>query len=960
MATLERSAAADDRAAAGPAEPGPPGSTGAPSVLPRWPSQTGRGHGPLGLSTTFALADFMAVAVALPALQHATGASFPELEWVLAAFALAMAVSLAMSGYLYDRFGPRTLLLAGLAVLGAGSLLAAATNVAAVVIVARALQGAGAGLVPAGAGGLGLPGVLGPGAGGPGPAFGVAPASVGTSPASALGLPEVRAADKGLVRAAQASVRALALAASPLAGGLLTTYLGWRSVFLVEAAAALAALAGAAVVLGRQPGSRQLYAPPDRPGGPAGRPNWTGRPDWTGLGLLASAFAVLVAGLVRTTANLDGWQSSGILACLACSGLLLLAFVAVESVSPAPLLPPWLWRQRSFVAATAATLGTSMALSGTVMLLALYFSSSLAYPASGAGARLVALTGMSVILAGLASAWPRLVPAQAVLPGGLILVAGGLYAMSGISATSGWAELVPGLILAGAGLGLTSSRLTMAVAASGELQRARAAPRPGPLPHLGDSYERDTAASRVNLWVRQLGVATGVAVSGSVFATHLTNALGRQFPAGSTLAGQGPTVAALVLQGKVRGAARTAGEGVVRASFASAMHDVVLVAAGVGGACAVLALAVGVAAVRRRAARDSATPEPSLPAVRPQPGAWLSVPAPEPARDAVTAGEPRPAAPEATPAGALGPSVGPPPAAPKPTTAPAQGAGAEPSPAGAPAPRLPRRTSGVAAQGPFGASPASRPSGGSCALEGRVTDRDGRPIAGAQLTLMSLRGERAGEGVSDARGWFAIEAGAAGSYTLVATAPTYRAAARVVQVGSAGGRAELKLFGLGSLTGMVTSAKDGSPLEADLVLRTPEGAVAMRSRAGADGTFAFPDLLEGSYELVASAQGHSTQRLPVDVERGAARVAAVTLTGFGHIYGAVSSSQGAWVPDVSVTLSLPSGLTVATTQTDDAGSYRFGDVSEGEYLLCAGDGEALPVEVAAGQAVAVEVRLTVP
>jgi hypothetical protein len=225
---------------------------------------------------------------------------------------------------------------------------------------------------------------------------------------------------------------------------------------------------------------------------------------------------------------------------------------------------------------------------------------------------------------------------------------------------------------------------------------------------------------------------------------------------------------------------------------------------------------------------------------------------------------------------------------------------------------------------------------------------------------MSLRGERAGEGISDVRGWFSIEAGAAGSYTLVATAPTYRAATRVVQVGTGGGRAELKLFGLGSLTGKVASAKDGSPLEADLVLRTGEGAVAMRCRAGADGAFAFSDLLEGSYELVASAQGHGTQRLPVDIGRGAARVATVTLTGFGYIYGAVSSSQGAWVPDVSITLSLPSGLTVATTQTDDAGSYRFGDVSEGKYLLCAGDGEGLPVEVAAGQAVAVDVRLTVP
>ncbi len=949
MATLERAAAADDRAPAGPAEPGAPGAPGALGAPPRRPSQTGRGLGALGLSTTFVLADFMAVAVALPAVQRATGASFPELEWVLAAFALTMAVALAMSGYLYDRIGPRTLLLAGLMVFGAGSLLAGATNLAAVLIVARAVQGAGAGLVPAAAG------VLGPPAGGLRAGAGVAPADAGLSPA--MGPPEVATSGKGwLAPAARTSVGALALGASPLVGGLLTTYLGWRSVFLAEAAGA--ALAVAAVALGREPRSRQLPSPlPSLPGRPAAP---AGRPDWTGLGLLASGFAVLVAGLVRTTANLDGWQSSGILACLACTGLLLLAFVAVESVAPAPLLPLSLWRQRPFLVATAAAFGASMALSGTVMLLVLYLSYDLAYPASGAGARLLALTGVPVVLLALARLWSRLVATKVVLLGGLVLAAAGLYAMSGISATSGWVGLLPGLLLAGAGLWLTYPRLTMAVAASAPLRQVPAASHPGSRPRLGDSYEsKAAAASRVNSWVRQLGVATGVAVSGSVFATHLTNALARQFPAGGTSAGQGPMVAALVLQGNLRRAARAAGEGVLRASFASAMHDVVLVAAGVGGACAVFALAAGVVAARRRAAGDS-TLEPSRPAVRPEAGAWFSVPPPGPARDLAPAAEPPPAAPEPTTGVGQGLSAGPPPAAPEPTTVELQGAGAGLSPSGPPAPRLPHRASGVAAQGALGASPAGRQTASGCTLDGLVADQDGRPIAGARLTLMGLRGDRAGEGVSDVSGWFSIEVGATGSYTLVATAPTYRASTRVVQVGAGGGRTELKLFGLGSLAGKVTSAKDGSPLEADLVLQTSEGAVAMRCRAQADGAFVFSDVLEGSYELVASAKGHGTQRLPVDIGKGTARVATITLTGFGHIYGAVSSSEGAWVPDVSVTLSFPSGQTVATTQTDDAGSYRFGDVSEGKYLLRAGDGEGLPVEVTAGEAVAADVRLTGP
>jgi MFS family permease len=488
-------------------------------------------------------ADFVAVAVALPAIQRPVaqgglGASFPELEWVLEAFVLAIAALVLVAGYLADIVGRPLVMLAGIWVFAFTSLSASFSGSAYALVATRVGQGVGAALVLA------------------------------TAPVL---LTEVFEGGQGKAAlAAWGTVTALAVAASPAIGGLVTEELGWRWLFGFEAAAAGLAFLCAQVTIGR---SLAFMVP----GGP-GRAG-QGRADWRGVGLFTAAVAIAVVGLVRTTSTPGEWAESGVLACFACSALLLASFVAVESVAPAPILNISLFRERTFSGASAAALGLSAAVLGPVLLLVLYLTYDLGKSSLSAGAALALLTGMTVPMFALGGRLERWLPVKWLICSGLALVALGFWLLSrslGAAGPGGATvlSLAPGLLVAGAGLELVSPRLSLAAAAT--VQPALAA-----------------QASRAASTFRHLGVAIGLAVAGSVFVSRLTAELSRaiSLPAG-------PPAATLVLQGKLALAARGAPGGpaaalaAVRESSSYALHAVFLVASAVALGSAVAALLV--------------------------------------------------------------------------------------------------------------------------------------------------------------------------------------------------------------------------------------------------------------------------------------------------------------------------------------------------------------------------------
>ena len=213
---------------------------------------------------------------------------------------------------------------------------------------------------------------------------------------------------------------------------------------------------------------------------------------------------------------------------------------------------------------------------------------------------------------------------------------------------------------------------------------------------------------------------------------------------------------------------------------------------------------------------------------------------------------------------------------------------------------------------------------------GQVTAASGEPLAGASVTLVHPNGDEVGHTIAGEDGSFDLNDIEEGTYTLVAAAPHYRPAARVLALSHGETKAVVVLLGVGSLvvrvarSGRFTRGRGDRAAECR---RRPGGTGPDRS----DGVSIVPDLLEGSYELIVRRDNYSPATGPVLIRRGRTGTAEVQLVGQGHLYGAVSGPDGGWVPDTRVALADRSGRVVGVTRTDGAGSYLFQAVAEGVH-----------------------------
>jgi predicted MFS family arabinose efflux permease len=509
----------------------------------------------ISIATFVVVTDFMAVGVALPTVQKGLGASFPQLQWVVEAFVVPLAAGVLAAGHATVRFGSRSVLLTGLSALAGGSLLAALSSSAYVLIGGRVIQGLGGALVLATGASILADG------------FNEANGRIGVT---------VWGAATGL-----------GVGLSPLLGSFIVGRLGWRWVFGLAGVASFLAFAIAYRAVGARWRDERVNTPSD----------------WRGLTLFGLGTAILVIGLIRTTSTLGGWAQSGVLACFACSGLLLATFVAVEAVSPHPLLDVSLFRKRTVAGSAVAAFGLSAAVFGPFIFLVLFLSYDRGYSTQSIGVHLFLLSGATLALLPLAGLLDRHLPAKLVICSGLVLVGVGLWLMSRVVGSAGWEDLVPGLVTAGVGLELVNPRLASTAAAAA-----------GPEEHSA------LAASRTNTTMRQLGAAIGVAVLGSVFATRLSDELSSRLSVFSQLSGQGPQVAGLVLEGHRAAALSAVPAGVrpvllsaVQTSVSAAMHEVLLAASAVGVLSGLLALSIRSSDVpRQKRARQEVQTVPAL------------------------------------------------------------------------------------------------------------------------------------------------------------------------------------------------------------------------------------------------------------------------------------------------------------------------------------------------------------
>lgn len=435
----------------------------------------------LALGLALIILDSSIVNVSLPTIIDAININLTDAQWITSLYSIILAALLLPAGKLGDMHGRRNLFLIGLVIFMTGSGLAAGAANGAILLIARAVQGIGG-------------------------AF-IMPSTLSTVSAAFRG--KARAVAFGVWGAVMASAAAI----GPLLGGILTTTVGWRWIFLVNIPLGLIACYGA-----------WRFVPETRSDE---RHETTSsiRSDFIGLILLAVGAAAVVFALIEgqdygwwspqrdfTLAAFtwpSTWPISPIPCCLATGVVLLVIAIMHEhrriGQHKLVILDVTLFRFPAFawgnLAAGAVFSGEMIA----VFVLPLYLINVRGMSSLGAGAILAILALGALVSGGLARHFASSIgPAATVRLGLCIEIVGiGLaIAMMGTSITVWALSLV--LALYGFGLGLASAQLTSLVLAD------------VPVAQSGQ-------ASATQSTIRQCGSAVGAALAGSVLSGVITH-----------------------------------------------------------------------------------------------------------------------------------------------------------------------------------------------------------------------------------------------------------------------------------------------------------------------------------------------------------------------------------------------------------------------------------------------------
>lgn len=363
------------------------------------------------LASAMAFIDGSIVTIALPAVQTDLGSSFSALQWVVNGYALTLGSLILVGGGAGDRFGRRRVFLLGIAIFAAASLACALAPGAAWLILARGIQGAGAALL--------------------------VPQSLAIIAAS---FPKpVRGRAIGIWAGASAITTAL----GPPLGGLLIDLSGWRSVFWINLPLCVAA---AALALRHVPESRAKTT--------------SGPLDWSGGILAVVAFGLLTAGLTRLADDVRVPPSAVLFLALGSVGVVI--FLMRERRATQPLVPLWLFRERTFAGANAMTLFLYGALSGVLFLLPFDLIERRGMSAAQVGLALLPLGLVIGLLSRPAGRWADLAGPRTPLAAGSLLVA---LASGGLA--FGHPDLAVGvlapLMLLSLGMAIVVAPLTTAV-----------------------------------------------------------------------------------------------------------------------------------------------------------------------------------------------------------------------------------------------------------------------------------------------------------------------------------------------------------------------------------------------------------------------------------------------------------------------------------------------------------------
>ncbi len=402
-----------------PATEDPPSVPGPPSVSA---NRTSRRHHPLALVVIAAaqlmvMLDLTIVNIALPSMQRELHFSTTNLMWVIDAYVLAFGGLLLLGGRAGDLFGRRRMFAFGIGLFVVASLAGGLATDQAWLITARAVQGVGAAVA---------------------------------SPA-ALALVATtfeEGAERNRAMAAYAAMAAAGGALGLLLGGALVDAASWRWVLFVNVPVGAVVLALTPVAL---------------PGGEP-RTGARGRLDVPGALTASAGMALLVYGLVR--APQAGWSNAATAGSFAAAATLLGAFVAIERVSPNPLVPLRFLRDRNRATGYGMMLLLGVAMLSLLFFLTQFLQNILHYNPVLAGAAYLPIPISVASTSAVVSRLLRRVPLRVFLRIGPVFVTGGLFWASLVTASASYADVFGPLLLFGIGMGLSFMPLTLNAVAS--------------------------------------------------------------------------------------------------------------------------------------------------------------------------------------------------------------------------------------------------------------------------------------------------------------------------------------------------------------------------------------------------------------------------------------------------------------------------------------------------------------
>lgn len=426
----------------------------------------------ISIAVALIIVDSTIVNVAIPSIVEDLGINSTQVQWVQESYTLVFASLLLVFGTLADRFGRRRILLIGVVIFSVSSIFAALVTTGEALILWRLVQGIGGAMI--------------------------LPASLSIINAT------FRGRERAIAFAIWGSTIGGMAAVGPLLGGWLTTYYSWRWAFGINVPLGIIIFIGVMLTVTE---SRESGVPR--------------RVDIVGAALSIVLFGSLVFGLIEgrtfgwwlSDSPPDFWtlDISPIPFVFGLTALSLVAFVVWgrkrEREGKSTMLAFGLLRIPSFRNGNIAALIVSLGEFGIILSLPLYLQNVLGYDALQAGFVILALAIGSFTASGFAGAFGnRIAPVTIVRVGILAEIVGVVIVAFGITSTSEWWQIVPGVFIYGFGVGLATAQLTSVVL------------KDVPLDQSGQGSGTQSTS-------RQIGSALGIALLGTILFTSLGNGL---------------------------------------------------------------------------------------------------------------------------------------------------------------------------------------------------------------------------------------------------------------------------------------------------------------------------------------------------------------------------------------------------------------------------------------------------